>query len=45
MQGVGHKEEELRRLIEREEASGVEPDPEVDAFLKVSLATIATNVW
>jgi hypothetical protein len=43
VQGVGHKEEELRRLIEREEAAGVEADPEVDAFVKVHSAAIPTD--
>ena len=41
VQGVGHKEAELRMLIEREAAAGVEADPEVDAFLKVQLTPAA----
>jgi len=38
VQGVGHKDEELRVLLEREKAAGLEPDPEVDAFVKVLTA-------
>jgi len=38
VQGVGHKDEELRVLLEREKAAGLEPDPEVDAFVKVRTA-------
>lgn len=34
-QGVGHKSEELRMLMEREAEQGIDPDPEMDAFMKV----------
>ena len=40
VQGVGHKEEELRLLLEREEAAGLEPDQEIDAFVKVAPAGV-----
>ena len=31
-------------LVEREKAAGVEPDPEVDAFVKVHFAATATKM-
>ena len=33
--GVGHKAQELRTLMEREAEQGIDPDPEMDAFMKV----------
>ena len=35
-QGVGHKRQELQQLMEREAKKGIVPDPEIDAFMKVS---------
>lgn len=34
-QGVGHKGRELETLMEREAENGIDPDPEIDAFMKV----------
>ncbi len=35
-QGIGQKQSELRTLMEREAAAGIDPDPEIDAFMKAS---------
>lgn len=37
VQGVGHKAAELQTLMDREAELGIDPDPEIDAFMKVSL--------
>lgn len=34
--GVGHEAQELKTLMDREAEQGIDPDPEMDAFMKAS---------